>query len=580
MQLVLAKLLACVDRFYFKYEAPFGVLFLYLSIMNTTKLRSNLSIVALFSALIFAICLVYGQFLHNPLIFDDQNLFLQINAAGKQVIDDIHFSVLGLRTLPYASFAWTKALWGTDLIYFRVGNLLLHLGVSFALYGFLQQLFSHLYSPKSTESITAQQAAAIAAFLFALHPMASYAVGYLVQRTILMATLFSLLALWSYSKGSIQNKAVWLWASVPLYYFAVFSKEHAIMLPVVLVALTVVLHANWRSILLKNTFVFLALAGIALVVIFIKRSIIGTVYEIDAPAMLGPKIDEFAYPLSIITQCGLFFKYLFLWVAPNTPWTSIDMRESFAPALWSWHLLGLFAFGAWGAASMHLLFKRGHMGLIGLAMVAPWLLFFTELASVRVQEPFVLYRSYLWVVACFVAFPVALATLNRKMVISIVTLVCFVFALLTMERLATFSHPILVWEDAARLIQNKKNIIGHDRIYYNLARNQYLNDILEPAEKNAKLAISIDSDFAQAHAILGAIYIKKAEYELAVKQYTISREINQRRSEPPSSVYLMGRARAYEGSGKFQEAANDYLEACRINFDVCEMLRKSATVVP
>ena len=127
---------------------------------------------------------------------------------------------------------------------------------------------------------------------------------------------------------------------------------------------------------------------------------------------------------------------------------------------------------------------------------------------------------------------------------------------------------------------DKKNIQGQERIYYNLARHQFLNDLLEPAEVNINIALSIDPDFAQAHAIYGAILIKKNQWADAIAEYTISRDLNARRGEPPDSTYLLGRARAYEASGALQKAADDYLEACRINFKVCEFLRKSATVIP
>ena len=534
----------------------------------------------LISAATLLLIFIYIQFLWSPLFFDDQYLFLQIDEKGTQVIDSQSWSWLGVRSHPYASFAWTKLAFGTDLIYFRLGNLALHVATSIALFGLLRSLFSRLYQPQSSLYMTATQAAALGAVLFSLHPLATYAVGYLVQRTIVMATLFSLLAMWVYIKGSIQNNFFWMWCCVPLYYLAVFSKEHAIMLPAALLALTILLHPDWLTRLRQRWTMGMALGLIGLQVVLIKMSYIGTAYELEAPAMLGVDLGPLAYPLSVITQCTLFFKYVFLWLLPQTAWTSIDMREPFARSLASWQLLGVAAYIAWGIASIVMLFKRGRLGLAGFAMFFPWVMFFSELATVRIQEPFVLYRSYLWFGMGVVALPMAFAVVHKKWVLTIAFFVCILFSVFTLERLATFSHPFLVWEDAKKLLANKSDLRGQERIYYNLAREQYMNDFLEPAQHNIKIALSINPKSEDAHSVLGAIYLKSSMWHHAVDEYTLARDINIKSGKSLNARYLMGRAKAYEGAGELKKAADDYLEACRINFNICEMLRKEATVLP
>ena len=67
----------------------------------------------------------------------------------------------------------------------------------------------------------------IGGLLFAVHPVATYATGYLVQRTILFATLFCLLAMLVWIKANKSKNGNLIWLSVPLYYFAVFSKENS-----------------------------------------------------------------------------------------------------------------------------------------------------------------------------------------------------------------------------------------------------------------------------------------------------------------------------------------------------------------
>ena len=51
------------------------------------------------------------------------------------------------------------------------------------------------------------------------------------------------------------------------------------------------------------------------------------------------------------------------------------------------------------------------LGLAGFALLSPWLLALTEFATVRAQEPLVLYRSYLWMSVLPAALPAVTARL-------------------------------------------------------------------------------------------------------------------------------------------------------------------------
>ncbi len=404
--------------------------------------------------LLAAVSALYGQFLRNPLIFDDLLPFMTDN-AGNQLVSSYHFSLTELHSLPMATLAWTKAWFGLDLINFRVGNLLLHSMVVLSLFFFLDKLFASIRFVQNKNEMAPRNAAFFAALLFALHPVSTYAAGYLIQRTIVMATLFCLLSMLAYVRGSTRQKPLWLWMSVPLYYLAVFCKEHAIMLPAVLLALTVLLHDDWQIRLKQRWAIFAALAAIAIYVISLK-SIVGSVYELNAPELLQANASGVAggadvalsYPLSIITQSWLFFKYALLWVFPNPNWMSIDMREPFARSIFSPYLLATCGFAAWGIGAGWLLLKRGRLGLVGFAMLFPWLMFFTEFSTVRIQEVFVLYRSYLWAVGAFCLLPVIFSRLDGRTAIFILSAIAVAMMPISMERLETLSSPLYVWSDA------------------------------------------------------------------------------------------------------------------------------------
>lgn len=562
--------------------------------------------------LVALIASLYAQFLGSQIVFDDIPFFMS-NESGEQPVSAYRFSLFEIRSLPYATLTWTQAWFGLDLPSFRIGNLLLHAAVTASLYLFLQSLLLALADTSGGKLLKTPAPYSLAAFfaalLFGLHPVATYAAGYLVQRSIVMATLFSLLAMLSYLRGSASNKPFWLWMSVPLYYLAVFSKEHAVMLPAVLVALTVLLHDDWRKTLLKRWHIFAVLAAIALLVVLAKIGILGSIYEPVASAMLLDR-GKWAYPLSILTQSWLFFKYAWLWVLPNSQWMSADMREPFAEAVYSRYLLPMVIFLAWGMIATWLLFKRGIQGLAGFALLFPWLMFFTEFSTVRIQEVFVLYRSYLWAVGAFCLFPILFATVTSRVAVFLSTLAAIAMFLISMERLLVLSTPLFLWDDAEKLVKDRPDVPGAYRIYYNRGTELLGIGSLESAASDFKKSIQLNRNFAESYGNLGSAYAQKSDWKNAALMfenaihvaknngttllsaqgnlgYALQKQndwhgavsaygaaIDLAKRYQPSLVarYYLGRAQAYEKLGEFQKAQADYQEACTRAKKGCDKL--------
>ncbi len=534
--------------------------------------------------LVISVCALYGQFLLNPIVFDDLPFFMT-DHDGRQPVDGYRYSPFELRSLPYASLAWGKALFGLEMMHFRIENMLLHAAVVVALFFFLTRLFT-LLGADSTEPSLVDKAstnskfspevwAFCAALLFALHPVAVYAAGYLVQRTMLMATLFSLLAVIAWMRGGESGSRVWLWISVLCYYLAVFSKEHAIMLPAILLALTALQHENWLTKFKQRWMPITGLVLVALFVVAAKRGVLGTAYEIDAPEML---IDvgstELSYPLSVITQGWMFFKYLGLWLFPNPDWMSVDMRESFATSLWSGYLAAFIAFLALGGGAVWLLFKRGRLGLLGFALLFPWLMFIPEFSTIRIQESFVLYRSYLWAVGACALLPLLLDRLDKRIAGIIVGTAVLAMLPVSMDRLASFSHPLLLWSDAEKLVKDKQDLPGVYRIYYNLSGAHIGMDNSAAAEKDLKITIQLNPDWPFGHNNLGAVLLKQGKWAEAIKEFDLAIEIAARKNMGFNPKPYFGRAMAYENLGMTELAQQDYEVSCKFGKRGCDKLAK------
>lgn len=523
--------------------------------------------------LLCAVGALYGQFMWNPIVFDDLPFFV-LRETDHQPIDDYQYSPFELRSLPYASLAWGKALFGLDMLHFRIENLLLHAAVTVAAFFFLSRLFTLLLPSRTDKQFGPEVLAFAAALLFALHPVAVYTAGYLIQRTMLLATLFSLLSMLSWLRIDEQPGRLWQWVSVLFYYLAVFSKEHAIMLPTILLALTILLHVDWREKLRQRRMPFAGFVLVALLVVSAKLEILGSAYEIYAPDMLVEAQGNWNYYLSVLTQSGLFFKYVAIWLFPNPNWMSVDMRETFATSLWSAYLATFVAFIAWGVLAVWLLLKRGHIGLLGFALLFPWLMFMTEFSTIRIQESFVLYRSYLWAVGACALLPLLLNRLDKSIAAVLVCAVVLAMFPISMDRLASFSHPLILWNDAVKLVEEKPELPGVYRIYYNRGTELIKVDEYDAAIRDLNLSIKLQPEWPFAYNNLGAALLKKHEWGKAVEAFSYAIEIADRKNMGRSAKPYFARAMAYEQMGRADLAQHDYQLTCRVANKGCEKLQK------
>ena len=359
------------------------------------------------------------------------------------------------RWLPYWSLASSYAATAGDLPWLRLGNVLLHGANGAALFLLLRTLFQRFAGPG--ESLGWAFGGAL---LFVLHPAGIYATAYLVQRTILAAVLFSLLALWMLALW--QRRRAWplLVASSACFFLAVTSKEHA--LPVIACGawLLLWLDSPRPATLRSRALVLKSLALPAVAVIAVVVYLYATRHAVlTGPALYEPIAQrasegvalENLHLRSVITQGFLFFKYLLVWLAPVPGSMSIDVREPVATSLLAFpETVGFAVFVVFGPGAFWLMLRGGRAGLAGFALLCAWTLFLLEFWAVRVQEPFVLYRSYLWMLVLPAALPALLWRLPRALSIALPIVVAFLITPLSVARLDSFSSIHSVWDDAIR----------------------------------------------------------------------------------------------------------------------------------
>lgn len=510
--------------------------------------------------LVAAVALLYGHSLWNPLVFDDKPFFTE--ATLRQYGTSLFH--LDLRWFSYASFGWAYDLFGMDWFWYRAVNLILHALTSVLLFVFFRRLL--VASGQDNAAKLSHWPAFFAALIFALHPISVYGVAYLVERSIVMATLFGIAALICFMEGLSRDKAKWFIGSALFYFLAVFSKEHSIMIPAVAATLALFLYKPSFSLAKKVWLPFVLYAAIGLLIILRTRGILGAPYEPFAAAMLAQMSDrqaeisiENAHALSVITQGYLFFKYLLLWAVPYPGWMSVDIRQPFAAQLLSWpELAGFIAFLIYPALALKLLLKGGRSGLFGLGLLFPWLLYLTELSSIRIQEPFVLYRSYLWMSGLPLVL-LAVAGPIPKKIPALFAALALIFAAFAWNRLDTFSSNLKLWSDVVAKNQDEK-LLGVERGYNNRGFAYLEAGHLQEAQSDFNKAITLNPRYPEAHLNIANMNFRQGRLEEALQGYNKAIGFRQTYSE----AYL-NRGVAFLQAGRYIEAMNDFDRILQIN---------------
>lgn len=497
---------------------------------------------------------LYWPSLHYLPFFDDKNLF-QPEIINSIVLKGFAFE---LRWLPSFTAAWIDLIFESNIAAQRITNLGLHLATAFVLYSLVRQVSNHVAPHQNNE-----RAALAAAFLFLLHPLTVYAVGYLIQRTILMATLFGLLSISAYFDGLVTRKKAYFLSSAFFYLLSVFSKEHAVLIPAVALALTPLAMPITRQTLRALIVPVGFYTTIALLVIYKTRSVIASTYEPSVAILAQDPTYNQAdiWVLSMLTQMTLFFKYMGLMLMPYPGWMSIDMRVPFAtPQGVIRYTLGCLFFLLYGAAALRWLFRGGRLGMVGFALLSPWLLFWVELSAVRIQEPFVLYRSYLWIPLIFLVIPAVSFFLDNKIFWAGLLAMALGFSYATHDRLESFSSEYAVWDDAVHKIPDVP-VIGLARAYTNRGVASLQRNDLYPAIADFTRALHLDARFYNAYRSRSYAYMLAGNQQAALLDANFLIRLGY--EFPDGFNGYVARGIVYLRLGDYTHALQDFDRACK-----------------
>jgi tetratricopeptide (TPR) repeat protein len=512
-------------------------------------------------------CGLYWPFLGNPRVFDDWVFFSGINFSYYAT----HPFGLELRLPAYFSLAVTEVLVGGMRAH-RIVSLAFHVACAVALYKLARELLRAVV-PESVPQAHISAWAFVGAAVFAMHPVAVYGAGYLVQRTIVFATLFSLMSVVLFVRGLKRGSHADAVSAGLMYSIAVLCKEHSVLLPAAAVLAVALVRTERRFAVRHAALYLLTCAPAAVFATLLQKSLIGEPYEPDFGLMasqiegvFGHAIGDLSWWMSVVTQAGLFFKYLAVWLLPDTQAMSIDLRVNFFETSSSgWIFLKVSAFVAYGALGFLLLRRGGRTGLAGFGMLYAWILFLVEFSTARFQEPFVLYRSYLWAPGLVLALVAVLSAAPVRAVLVGFALAGPVLLYQAHDRLTTFSHSLFLWEDAVAKLPEKPTPWG-SRTLYMLGREYVYGGQPDKAIDVAEKCMSEYPDTVHCYYARGVIHLLLDQPARALPDLLRAVEL-----QPNSGIAHHRLGLVLERLGRIKEAKAQYQAASDSGFGGAEL---------
>ena len=532
-------------------------------IANTLKRFSHLISMILIAGLA---CALYWPFLGNPRVFDDWVFF---SGAGFSYYATHPFGLVP-RSPAYFSLAVTEVLVGSMQAH-RMVSLAFHIACALALYKLLYDLLVTHFAPSPSGPGTRPHAAAwalIGTAVFAIHPVSVYGAGYLVQRTVVLATLFSLLSVILFARGLARRSHADAISAGLMYSLAVLSKEHSILLPAAALFVLPVLKVDRRFAIRHAATYLSACLPAGVFTILLRTAVIGSAYEPDyggvatqLEGVFGHAIADFSLTLSVVTQAGLFFKYLALWLWPDAGSMSLDMRVDFFQT-WSasWIALKVSAFAAFGAMGFMLLRAGSRLRIAGFGMLYAWILFLVEFSAGRFQEPLVLYRSYLWAPGILIALVALLNVVPLRAALAAFALAGPLIFYQAHDRLATFSSSLLLWEDAAAKLPANPVPWG-SRTLYMLGREYAYSGRPGEAIKIAEKCMEQYPNTVHCYYARGVLHFLLEQYDLALPY--LSRAIQ---LQPGSGIAHHRLGLVLERLGRIEEGKAEYRRASSLGY--------------
>lgn len=478
---------------------------------------------------LFLILATYSHTLYSPLVLDDTASFVEmrevyINDFSCDSLKQIAGSRFGMaRFLPMLSFAVDHRLNPGSIVQFHLTNIVIHLLTTLALYAFLTGIMRFDASQRMLRLTSPAHFCLFVAVLWALHPVQTNAVTYLVQRMASMMAMFYLAALACYvfarASHTVARRCVLYGAAACMALAAFLSKENAVTLPFAILLIEFIFLAPAMAARLRRAMTWPRLLLAVLLLLLLTPFVLGFLDNI----MASYQTRHFTLLERLLTEPRIIVFYLSLLALPLPSRLNLDHDFTLSTSLLSppTTLVAVVLLFVLLLAAVRL---RHREPLVAFGVLWFFLQLFVESTIIPLELIFE-HRLYLPSIG-FILLVVAgvdrafafwgrykITRPGRMAFLCLIILVC-VSSLLTSTRNHTWRDSLSIYGDSLRKSPNKPRAL----VNYGLAlfhAKEYA-EALPLFEQAITIGRPGEEEYVKATNNILAILISHKEYEEAV----------------------------------------------------------------
>ncbi len=482
----------------------------------------------------------YSNVISGELQFDDDGFINEMNPLLKDPFHYIHGNVVKLlfsggRSVTNFTFALNYSLGGLSVHGYHITNMVIHLLVTLMLYVFIRSLF-RVESVARSFNARGEWLALFIAGIFAIHPLQTESVSYIIQRSEMLSSLFYLAILYCLLR-SLQLKGArsFVMWSMGLVCFVLGwgAKEVIVTSPVVFILYVLFFHERKY---LRKAFIcslpFIVI-GATIGIIFISR-LKGNIHA-------GFDIRGIGQPEYLFTELRVLLTYIRLIFIPINQ--NLDYDYPIYRNLFEWPVLLSFMFlFLLSGFALFILYKSQilnpkspipnpqskipspHLRMISFGILWFLIILMPTSSFVPLRDVIYEHRAYLAMVGVLLAAMAGIDLLctrygiyeirNSKKILSLLCVtVLMVLSVLTYQRNMVWQTKFSLWQDVVKKSPNKS------RPHNNLGNCYFLKNDYPSALRHYETALRIDPENVEAYYNVGLSLEKLGRRSDAVYYY-------------------------------------------------------------
>ena len=387
------------------------------------------------------------------------------------------------------SFMLDAQLGGTSALVYHTSNIFYHLIACLLLYRLLQKLDIK------------KETALLLTLLFTVHPVLVQAVAWIPGRNDILLAIFVFASFLHFVNYSQSGKMKSLILHFLFFFFALMTKETAVLLPVICFLYSIFFSENKFPV--KKNFISAAIWIVLIMVYFyIREKAIGKTEQGVTAELL---IQTVLYRIPAIIQ------YLGKIIFPfNLSVKPTQEDTSYIPGILAFVVLTVSIFLSEKKNYKQIIFGAAWFILFLLPVLSLPKNFNDNLFEHRVYVPL---AGILILINQSFLFKNNLLTGNKGVVSGVAIIVLFSF--ISIAHTTNFKTAVIFWKNAA------SNSPGDPEAQFNLAGQYFTINDKENAQAYFLKALKLKPGYKRANAGLAVVYAQKGEMEMAEKYYKI-----------------------------------------------------------